>query len=211
MSEKDKIVAPLTFGHDDLVIEDKTTNYNGFFNVNTLTFRHKLFAGGWSGSVKRELFERGNAVIVLPYDIERDQIVMLEQIRIGCIANSDKPWMLELVGGMVEPGEQNEEVAHRETEEEAGLKLRNLMPMVNYLSSAGGTSERLYLYAGQVDSSKAGDICGLDYEDEDIKVHVVSRQQALQYMNDGVIENAATIIALQWLELNLDKLKNAWR
>ncbi|WP_111976448.1 ADP-ribose diphosphatase [Algibacillus agarilyticus] len=199
-----------SFTEDDVVIEQKERLYDGFFNINKVTFKHKLFAGGWSGSVERELFERGDAVVVLPYDVERDQIVLLEQIRIGCIANSQQPWMLELVGGMIEPGEEVEAVAHRETEEESGLSLKNLTPMVNYLSSAGGTSERIFTYVGQVDASKAGHICGLDYEDEDIKVHVVSREQALHYMNTGQIENAATIISLQWLELNLAKIREAW-
>lgn len=205
------MTSPFQFTADDLEIIERSAKYEGFFRVDEIRFKHKLFEGGWSGEVVREVFERGDAVVVLPFDVARDQIIMLEQVRIGTMLNSDKPWMLELVGGMVEQGESVESVAMRETEEEAGLQPKRLMPMTHYLSSAGGTTERITIFLGEVDASQAAEIAGLEYENEDIKVHKVARQQALAWLEDGTIENAATIIALQWLQLNLDKVRNAWR
>ncbi len=199
-----------SFDKKDIEIKQKSTRFHGFFKIDEIKFKHKLFKGGWSNIVTREVFERGDAVAVLPYDMERDEIVLLEQIRVGCILNSDNPWMIELVGGMVEQGETPDDVARRETLEEADLHVDALLPMLNYLSSAGGTTERIYIYLAKVDSSTAGDICGLDHEDEDIKVHKVSREQALAWTENGVVENAATLIALQWLELNMAKVKQAW-
>ncbi|NTS77700.1 ADP-ribose diphosphatase [Catenovulum sp. SM1970] len=202
---------PFLFNNDDVEIINRDTLFQGFFKIDQVEFKHKLFAGGWSKTVTREVFERGNAVAVLLFDFERDEIVLLEQIRIGCMLNSDKPWMMELVGGMIEPGEEIEEVAHRETQEEAGLTIQSLMPMTHYLSSAGGTTERIYLYLANVDATQAGEICGLEYEDEDIRVHRVSRAQAVAWLEDGTIENAATYIALQWLELHMQDVIKAWK
>ncbi len=73
--------------------------------------------------------------------------------------------------------------------------------VISYYPSAGGCSEKLDVFVGEVDSSGAGGVHGLEYEDEDILVHVVSREQAYDMLKSGKIENGASIIALQWLEL----------
>lgn len=208
-AEKSKL--PYRFSKSDVQINRKETLFSRFFTISLIEFKHKLFAGGWSHTVTRELFERGDAVVVLPYDPVRDKIVMLEQIRIGCMQNSAHPWSFEFVGGMIEKGESIEAVAHRETLEETGLQLKDLLPVQSYLTSCGGTSERIHIYIGRVDSSQAADICGLPEEHEDIKVHVLPTNQVLQWLDEGLIENASPLIALQWLKLNLSRVQNHWK
>ncbi|QIR16082.1 ADP-ribose diphosphatase [Shewanella aestuarii] len=180
----------------------KTDLYQGFFKLEQYKFKHKLFAGGWSDVITREVFERGNAVVVLPYDPIQDQVVLIEQVRAPALASTNSIWLLELVAGMVEPGESHEQVAKRELMEEAGLDCRAMDYINSYLVSPGGTSERFYLYVGLVDASKASGLHGLDHENEDIKVHVVSREQAYQWVQSGVIDNASTVLGIQWLMLN---------
>lgn len=68
----------------------------------------------------------------------------------------------------------------------------------------------MYVYVGEVDSSHASGIHGLKSENEDIRVHVVSREQAYQWVEEGIIDNAATVIVLQWLQLNYKKLQQKW-
>lgn len=205
MSNNNKI--PYQFGQDDVEILAKETLFHRFFNVNLVTFKHKLFSGGWSKPVKREVFERADAVVVLPYDPVADKIVMIEQIRVGCIENAANPWMLELVGGMVEIGETIETVAQRETEEETGLIASKLVPMQSYLSSCGGTSERIHLYLAYVDSNQIKPIAGLASENEDIKVHAFSRSQVLDWLSQGKIDNASGLIALHWFNANFEHIK----
>src|SRR5471030_3331582 len=184
--------------------------YRGFFSLERYRFRHRLFNGEMSGEVTREVFERGHAVVLLPYDPIRDEVVLLEQIRIASYDRSPTPWLLELVAGMIEPGESLEHVARRESMEEAGLVVRRCKPMLSYLASPGGTSERLTIMAGEVDASLAEGLHGLAEENEDIRLHVVSRVQAYQWVEDGVIDNGASVIALQWLALHHEVLRKEW-
>ena len=91
------------------IIETKEV-YRGFFRVQVTTLRHRPFSGAWSEYMRREIMDRGHAVVVIPYDPIHDQIVMLEQFRVGAIASSPTPWLRELVAGMVDPGETKEDV-----------------------------------------------------------------------------------------------------
>ncbi|WP_445778302.1 ADP-ribose diphosphatase [Shewanella sp.] len=192
----------------DFELIAKKVLYKGFFQLDEYTFKHKLFNGGWSGEVTREVFERGSAVVVLPYDPVRDEVVLIEQIRVPALATTKSIWLLELVAGMIDPGESPEQVATRELAEEAGLSIQSLTPINSYLVSPGGTTERFYLFWGHVDATKASGVHGLDHENEDIRVHVVSRQQAYEWVNDGRIDNASTVLGIQWLMLNYQKIRD---
>ena len=115
-----------------------------------------------------------------------------------------------MVAGMIEEGESPEDVARREAVEEAGLNVGRIKPVLSYLASPGGTSERLSIMVGEVDATTAKGIHGLADENEDIRVHVVSREQAYRWVEEGKIDNAASVIALQWLQLHYHNLRNEW-
>ncbi|CAG73250.1 ADP-ribose pyrophosphatase [Pectobacterium atrosepticum SCRI1043] len=204
------VSGPVTFTKDDVEIIARETLYDGFFSLERYRFRHRLFNGGMSGEVSREILERGHAVVLLPYDPVRDEVVLIEQIRIAAYDTSASPWLFELVAGMIEPGESHEDVARREAEEEAGLRVGRCRPIINYLASPGGTSERLAVMVGEVDTRMAKGIHGLAEENEDIRVHVVSREQSYQWVEAGIVDNAASVIALQWLALHHEELKREW-
>lgn len=200
----------VTFTKNDVEIIAREKLYRGFFSLDLYRFRHRLFNGEMSGEVRREIFERGHASVLLPFDPVRDEVVLIEQIRIAAYDTSDTPWLLELVAGMIEPGESVEEVARREAMEEAGLLVGRTKPVLNYLASPGGTSERLSILVGEVDATQAEGIHGLVEENEDIRVHVVSREQAYQWVNEGKIDNAASVIALLWLQLHYQEICQEW-
>jgi len=195
---------------DDVTVLEEENLYDGFFSLKRYYFKHKLFDGGTSEVVAREVFERGHAVAVLPYDPVLDEVVLLEQFRFPALETSDKPWLVEVVAGIVEPGEDLEDVCHREAKEEAGITLQHLIKMNSYLSSPGACSERIHLYIGKVDATTAHGIHGLDHEAEDIKVMRVSLQQAKQWLEQGIIDNSTAVIALQWLLLNKQNLLEQW-
>lgn len=200
----------VTYGKNDVEIIARETLYSGFFSIDLYRFRHRLFNGEMSGEVRREIFERGHAAVLLPFDPVRDEVVLVEQIRIAAYDASDTPWLMEMVAGMIEEGETPEDVARREAVEEAGLEVGRVKNMLSYLASPGGTSERLTILVGEVDASTAQGIHGLADENEDIRVHVVSREQAYQWVEEGKIDNAASVIALQWLQLHYQALRNEW-
>ncbi|MCL2914398.1 ADP-ribose diphosphatase [Shewanella corallii] len=194
------------FGRDDVEIIETKPLYQGFFKMNLYRFRHRLFVGGWSDVVSREVFERGHAVVVLPYDPVTDKVVLIEQLRFPALETCDNPWLLELVAGMIEEGETPEDVARRELIEEAGIEALSLQPINSYLASPGGSTERFYGYLATVDADKAHGLHGLDEEHEDIRVVVMDRQDAYNALQAGRIDNASTLIGLQWLQLNYQTL-----
>ena len=149
------------YGRDDVEIAAREVAFKGFFRIETIRLRHRTFAGGWTGYFERELFERGEAVCVLLFDPQRDCVVLTEQFRIGALADEHSPWLLELVAGIVEPGESYADVAQRETAEEAGCTFNELLPICNYWVSPGGTSERVQLYCALIDSAGVGGVHGL--------------------------------------------------
>ncbi|AJO76230.1 MULTISPECIES: NUDIX domain-containing protein [Pseudomonas] len=184
--------------------------YQGFYQLDRVQLRHELFAGGLGREISREIFVRHDAVCVLPYDPQRDEVVLIEQFRVGAMGKTANPWLIELVAGLIDKAEQPEEVAHREAQEEAGLTFSALWPMTQYFPSPGGSTELVHLYLGRCDSSGAGGLHGLAEEAEDIRVSVWAFEDALQAVRDGRISNAASIIALQWLALNRVEVRGLW-
>lgn len=186
---------------------DREVLYQGFFRLERYHLRHQRYAGGWTDTIRREMFERGHAVAVLPYDPKRDAVVMLEQFRPGALDAPGGPWLREFPAGMIEPGESLEEVVRREMHEEAGLVPVRLEYITRCWVSPGGTTESLYLYWAEVDSEGVGGLHGLEHEHEDIRVSVVPREEALGLLEQGLICSAAPMILMQWLALNSDRLR----
>ena len=199
------------FSHEDVEVVEKTTVYDGFFKMHRYKVKHRLVEGGWSPVLTRECFDRGPAVAVLLYDPYKDAVVLLEQFRIGAIDAQEGAWQLELVAGIVEPGETPEDVMHREAKEESGSDVLDYEYIVDYYPSAGGWNEKVHLYCGGVDSTDIGGVHGLPEEGEDIWVQVFPREEALHIMQENYIHNAATIIALQWLQMNYKRLQEKWQ
>jgi len=183
------------------------TVYEGWFRIARHEFEHTLFAGGRSGRIDREVFNRGDVAAVLPYDPVSDRVVLIEQFRIGAMNDEKSPWLVEVIAGMIEPGEEPEAMVHREAKEEAGLVLGNLLPIRSYYASPGGSTERVHLYCALTDLSEAGGLHGLAEEDEDIRVINCSADEAIALLDDGTIRNAISIIALQWFYLHREKLR----
>lgn len=191
-------------------IIEQTTAYQGYFRIIRYRLRHTLFGGGWGPVITREIFERGDAAAVLPYDPCRDTVVLIEQFRVGALRAPSGAWLFEIVAGVIESNETPEGVVRREALEEAGRTLKRMVPICEYLVSPGGTSERIHLFCGEVDSRDAEGVFGLADEHEDIRVHVLSFGEACDWLQSGRFISASAIIAMQWLKLNRDGLRRAW-
>ncbi len=194
----------------DVEIIERQVTHQGFFRMEKYCLRHRLFSGEMSTPISRELFERGHAAALLLYDPQRDEVVLLEQFRIGALEAPGGPWLVEIVAGVIERDETPQQVARREAQEEAGCQVQELEFICEYLVSPGGTSERISLYCGRVDSSGAGGIHGLVEESEDIRVSTVPFTQAWHWLEEGVINSASPIIAMQWLHMNRERLRREW-
>ncbi|BFM10022.1 NUDIX domain-containing protein [Simiduia litorea] len=192
----------------DVEVAQTKVGYKGFFRLERLKLRHKLFRGGWSHWFHRELFVRGEAVAAILYDPTSDQIGFIEQFRVGALKEPYGPWCLEVVAGISEPGESPAQVIVREIEEEAGVHDVELLPICQYLSSPGGSDERLHLYCAVCDLTGAGGVFGLADENEDIRLHLAPAAAVFTAMYTSRFNNAATLICLQWLQINHARLRS---
>ena len=188
-------------------VMEESPVYRGFFNLSQYRLRHTLFGGGWSDPLIRELFHRGRCVAVIPYDPVTDQVLLIEQFRIGAVGDKPVPWLVEIVAGAVESGEAPEEVARREAMEEAGCVLDELIVIGEFYTTPGGCSEKVSVFCGLVQRELREGIFGLVEEDEDIRVLVVALDEALAWLQSGIIDSAIPALALQWLALNRERLQ----
>ncbi len=195
---------------DDVELIEKRAAFSGYFRIDRLRLRFPLYEGGMSREVVREVLERGRVAAVLLVDPDRDSVVLIEQFRPGPYAAGEQPWLIEAVAGVIEGAESAEELARREAIEEADCEITDLFPIMRFFTSPGASTESVALFCGRVDSTNAGGIHGLDEEGEDIRVMVVSVDEAVSLLHEGKIVNAKTIIALQWLASNYESVKKRW-
>ena len=194
----------------DWKIKQRTRTYDGHFKVDQLIVQHELFAGGVSAELKRERVTRQNSVAVLPYDPVRDEVVLIEQFRVGPLEQTSNPWLVEVIAGLVEEGESLEEVAYREAVEEANCKIEKLHLISSFFSSPGGFAELAHVYIGKTHTTNLGGIHGAGYEGEDIRVKVVSSAQAFELLHNGIIRSAIPMIALYGFKDLKAELQRKW-
>ena len=184
--------------------------YDGFVTLDLLELRHELFAGGMSAALQREVLGQRRAVAVLPWDPRTDQVVLVEQFRAGLVDGGSGAWSLEAVAGLLDEGEATETAATREVAEETGLAVTHLVAAGSYHSSPGVTTERVFCFVAEVDAPHGGGLHGLAAEHEDIRVHVMPRAEAVTFLEEGRITVANTVVPLQWLCLNHERLRQVW-
>jgi ADP-ribose pyrophosphatase len=204
------------FGDKDVEIISRSLEHDGFLRIEHLQLRHRLFSGEWSEVFTRELQLKDPAVGVLLFDPDQDALLLVRQFRVGMFSDAsldgDKVlgWPLEIVAGMVGSTEQYEAVALRECKEESNCVPTDLIKICEYYNSPGGSNEKIILFCGRIDSRNAGGVYGLMEEHEDIEVQVLSYVDAMSLIDSGEINNAMTIIALQWLQLHRQELLDSW-
>jgi ADP-ribose pyrophosphatase len=190
------------FSSQDYRILKEEELYSGYCPVKGFALEFKLFNGGISHPVQRELVNLPPVAAVLLYDPKQDLVVLIEQIRTGAFHDPSGPWLLEIVAGRIDEGETAESCAHREAMEEAGCIIDSLIPICQYWVSPGISNEQTSIYCGITKSIQTGQIFGLQHEGEDIKIHTIAAKESFALLREGKITSASAVIALQWLELN---------
>jgi len=194
----------------DVEILDESVLSEHFFTLKQYKVKHSSFLEGDCPAVVRERLEGKTAVSILLFDPCKDAIVCVEQFRIGLMGVADRSWSIETVSGFCDVAhEKPQEVAAREVTEETGCDLQDLIEVGEFFVSPGGSTERITVFVGCVDSSKVSGVHGLAQEGEEIRPVVIPREAALSQLFRE-LNSTSIIIALQWLQINLDELNQRW-
>jgi len=196
-------------------ILSQDTAWSGRFAVDVVRFRHRKFNGSMSGVRTWELFVRGRAAAMLPYDPVTDQVVLIEQFRLPALAAGVPPSMMEIPAGLCDAGEEPAATVLREAQEEMGLQADRLERIGDFVLTPGGSDERCTMFAGRVRAPDAGPDGivghgGLGSEQEDIRVWLLPADQAIAEAVAGRYPNSVTAIALLWLAARRDWLRAHW-
>jgi len=194
----------------DVEILDESVLSEHFFTLKQYKVTHSSFLDGDCPPVLRERLEGKTAVSILLFDPREDAIVCVEQFRIGLMGVADRSWSIETVSGFCDVAhEKPQEVAAREVTEETGCDLQDLIEVGEFFVSPGSSTERITVFVGCVDSSKVSGIHGLAHEGEEIRPVVIPREAAVSQLFTE-LNSTSIIIALQWLQINLDELNQRW-
>lgn len=180
---------------------------DGFLKINRYEFEVDKFGGG-TGTIEREVMERGHSVGVLAYDPRRDLVVLVNEFRPGCLLAGADPFTDNLVAGGVADGESPLEAAVREVEEEIGLKLESpeLIHPGAFVSS-GGTSEKISIVIGLIDAANAGGVHGNPNETEETLAVVVPADEFIARVRQAAITDLKTLVAGYWFAENHGRLR----
>lgn len=194
--------------HQDVEILQEKQVSHGYLPIKEYKLRYRLFEGGWTHVLTRELMLRPNVAAVLLYDPKEDKVVLIEQFRMGALEENESPWVLDIVAGLIDEGEGSEDAAKREVREEASYTVHRLLPICRYLVSVGISNEKTSIFCGIIKiEENSNRFHGIKEEGEDIQLHILSVRDALVLLKEGKILAASAVIALQWLALNHSSLR----
>ena len=182
-------------------IINKKNLYSGFFSLNKYEFIHEKHNGEWTSTVEREVFSGANVSALLPYDPIKKEIILIQQFRAGVLSRYDENYLLEIVAGIVDEGENPEQTAIRECFEETGCEVKQIHPVQSYFPAPGSSESYYHLYLGEIQAFDGERIKGLEKENEDILVKSFKIDEVRQMLKEKKINNGLTLIALQWFFL----------
>lgn len=192
----------------DVRVEARRHLHTGYFSYQEQDLGFRRFDGRWHPPVRRAAFVGGDAATVLPWDPALDAVLVVEQFRAGPFLRGDpRPWTLEPIAGRIDPGETPEQAVRREALEEAGLALGRLHHVGDYYPSPGAVTEYVYSFVAEARlSGRGGEIGGVAGEDEDIRTHLVPREEMMSLIASGEAATGPLILSMLWLEANRERL-----
>tara|TARA_Y100001956_G_scaffold11440_2_gene10375 strand:+ start:812 stop:1396 length:585 start_codon:yes stop_codon:yes gene_type:complete len=179
----------------------------GHIQLAEVTYTHQMYSGETSPERTSEVYHISNAVAVLPYDPNTRKVLLIEQFRIGAALNQEGR-QIEIIAGSIDEGESPEFAARREAKEEANIDVGELIHLTTFYPCSGLSDQIMDVYGVAMDLSEAGGVHGKQDEGEDIRVMVVSVDEAIELIAQGKIKASAAIIALYQLKLGMEDGKD---
>ena len=203
------ILQHASYDHTDFSIESRETVFQGFIQVEKVSLKHRLFnQNAYTATISRELVARKQAAGVLIYNDQQQKFALIEQFRVGAIDDTDSPWQLEIIAGVLDGDESPESCIRRESLEESGCQINTLQHLFSFYPSAGACSELFHLYSAEAELPEKGGIFGMPDEGENIKLHLIDYRDIASLILNGRLKNAPVIMALQWLQQHINTSRN---
>jgi len=198
--------------HPGLTVLSDEVVWDGRFPVQRIRFRRRRFDGAEGGVQTWELWRRGFAVAVLPFDPWTDRVALIEQFRLPALSAGFDPVMLECPAGLMEEGEDPLDCARRELAEETGLEPDRLLGLGRYILNQGGSDETISLFVARVRLPEEGLLGhhGLQSEHEDIRLRVVAAGDAIAMLDDNRMANATGALCLSGFARRRAALLQDW-
>jgi nudix-type nucleoside diphosphatase (YffH/AdpP family) len=170
--------------------------------LTSTTFDYRRSNGEWQTQT-REIYDRGNAAALLPYNLARRTVVLVRQFRLPAYVNGHDDLLIEAAAGMLDNASPEARI-RAEAEEETGYRLHDVKKVFEAFMSPGAVTEKLHFFVAEYEASmRVGSGGGLEDEGEDIEVLELPIDQALAMIDDGRIADAKTIMLLQYAALHI--------
>lgn len=189
---------------DRIRVKDVRVLSDEHYTLKSETFEWRRADGEWQ-TQRREVFDRGNAATLLPYNLKRRTVVLVRQFRYPAYVNGYDDLMIEAIAGLLD-NETPELRIRAEAEEETGYRLRDIRKVFEAFMSPGAVTEKLHFFVAEYEPEmRIGNGGGNPDEGEDIEVLELSIDEALAMIADGRIVDSKTIMLLQYAALNIFK------
>jgi nudix-type nucleoside diphosphatase (YffH/AdpP family) len=187
---------------DRVRVKDVRILSNARYLLKSTTFDYRRANGEWQTQT-REIYDRGNAAALLPYNLADGAVVLVRQFRFPAYVNGYDDLLIEAAAGMLDNASPEERI-RAEAEEETGYRLHDVKKVFEAFMSPGAVTEKLHFFVAEYDSSmRVSSGGGLADEGEDIEVLELSIDEALAMISDGRIVDAKTIMLLQYAALHV--------
>jgi len=189
---------------DRVRVKEVRTLSDEYYTLKSVTFEYRRANGEWQ-TQSREIFDRGNAATLLPYNLATRTVVLVRQFRYPPYVNGHDDLMIEAAAGMLDDASPETRI-RAEAEEETGYRLGEVRKIFEAFMSPGAVTEKLHFFVAEYEASmRVGAGGGIADEGEDIEVLELPIDSALAMIADGRIADAKTIMLLQYAALNIFK------
>ena len=174
---------------------------DNWYVLNKITFDYAK-TNGEIQRQEREAYDRGNGSTILLYNREQGTVVLTRQFRMPTYLNGNESgMMIEACAGLLEE-DNAEDCIRKETEEETGYKIKEVKKVFEAYMSPGSVTEILYFFVAEYEKDMKVNEGGGTDEEEDIQVLEIPFEQALKQIETGEINDAKTIMLLQYAQIN---------
>ena len=175
---------------------------NTHYKLDKVDFEYQTNNGSWQ-TQSRECYDRGDGAAILLYNPIKKTVILIKQFRMPSYLNGNATgMMIEVCAGLLDE-DHPEACIIKEVEEETGFKISNPKKVFELYSTPGAVTEKIhYFIAEYSDDMKISDGGGLEEEHEEIEVLEIDFETALSMVSKGEINDAKTVVLLQYAKLN---------